>query len=78
MQNYTTNLVTRNALELTSSNVEIQNFPGEKPLTLAPEWRPRLTRQGGERLTQGRRGHGERRGRRRGEGGEEKEELCSP
>ena len=28
MQNYKTNLVTSNALKLTYSDVEIQNFPG--------------------------------------------------
>ena len=53
MQNYMTHFVTRNALKLTYSNVEIQNFPG-KPPDPAPEGKPRLTRQEEERLTQGR------------------------
>ena len=54
MQNYMTHFVTRNALKLTYSNVEIQNFSGGDPRTPAPEGKPRLTRQEGERLTQGR------------------------
>jgi hypothetical protein len=49
-----THFVTRNALKLTYSNVEIQNFSGGNPWTPAREGKPRLTRQEGERLTQGR------------------------
>ena len=36
MQNYKTNLMTRNALKLTYSNLEIQNFPGGETETPGP------------------------------------------